>query len=964
MKRRVTPSQERLDRQAMLPIEEQEYQESSHENHLLPLDPPLKPRKSYFFRILIALFVCLALITLFFTSSNQRKPAFKKKMVQKKSDEDRVLLPINVRPDRYELSLTPDLDKLVYTGEVSIELSILNKTDTIVLHANEVSVTSGSLKIGGKSYGIDKSKITPDPEEETISIDLPITLSPNTKHVVLALKFNGVLNNLMAGFYRSQYTDAKGNQKYMATTQFEPTDARRAFPCWDEPALKSVFSVTLNVDKGLTALSNMDVKKSVPIGNTGKVAVTFEDTPIMSTYLLAFVVGELEYIEAYTSGKSNKEKVRCRVYTPPGLKNMGQFALDATTKILEFYAKSFEIPYPLAKLDQIAIPDFEAGAMENWGLITYRTVALLVDEQNSSSRAKQQVAATVAHELAHQWFGNLVTMEWWSELWLNEGFATWVGNLAVDFIFPEWETWTQFLVDEYSRALALDSMRSSHPIQVPVRRSSEISQIFDNISYSKGASTIRMLSSYLTLEKFMKGINIYLKRHKYKNASTDDLWAALSEASGKDVGKFMTLWTKNIGYPLLSVTESKDGKSIDIVQNRFLSSGTASPEEDSVIWWVPLLMSTSTSPKVSSNDILSDRQSTLTFPKNFSLSGDSWFKINSGTVSISRVKYSTNANKRLAAAVERGELALNDRIGLVADAGALSFSGHIPTSDYLTLLKSFKVETNLVVWQEISGRLDTLTSTWAEEPQQVLESLYKLQVELFTPVMEKLGWDPKADESTLDSRLRSLAIKSLGFANDESVIKEAKARFYRYLEGDQSALQVDIRAAVFAITVYNGGETEYEMAKKHYMDDSLPMDQRLMALTSLGSTDNTELIKKTLEFVLTDDVRNQDIYNGLILLSVHPNGKEMLWKWYMDSYDKLVELFRASMASLGTMIKICAGEFASVKKAEEVKAFLADKDTSKFGMALDQTLEKIQSRAAWLERDRNDVREWLAANYK
>ncbi|PVU99211.1 hypothetical protein BB559_000882 [Furculomyces boomerangus] len=875
--------------------------------------------------------------------------------------EERVLLPQYVKPSHYDLNLTPDLVNLVFKGTVTASLDVLETTSELLLHSNELTITSAHLNSGGISQDISVAGMVFDPKEETVKFPLSKPITAGNK-AALTIEFSGKLNDLMAGFYRSRYTDSKGNEKFMATTQFEPTDARRAFPCWDEPALKATFGVTLNVEQGLTALSNMDIKSQKQASETGLVSVTFEDTPIMSTYLLAFIVGELEYIEDYTSGEHNGKPIRCRVYTPPGQKERGRFALGVATKVLEFFAESFGIAYPLPKLDQVAIPDFEAGAMENWGLVTYRTVALLVDEATSGSRAKQQVAATVSHELAHQWFGNLVTMEWWSELWLNEGFATWVGNLAVDHVFPEWHTWTQFLVDEYSRALTMDSMRSSHAIQVPVRHSSEISQIFDNISYSKGASTIRMLSGYLGLENFLKGIRIYLDRHKYKNASTNDLWAALSESSGRDVAKFMKLWTKTIGYPLLTVSESSDKKSIVVQQNRFLSSGNATAEEDTTLWWVPLLISSSADPSKISADILSERQTTVSLPSDLLSSTGGWYKLNTDSLSLARVKYSSNAIKKLSSAVEKGQIKLNDRIGLIADSGALSFSGHSHTSDFLTLLQSYKSETSLVVWQEISSRFESLVGTWSEEPENVRESLRKIQRNLFSPLMDHMGWDPKPNEDSLESRLRAVAVRGSGLAGDQSVISEAKKRFNRYLkEKDASALHTDIRASVFAICVMNGGKDEYETVKAHYLDESLPMDQRLIALNALGATRVPELINSTLEFVMSDSVRNQDLYNGLIYLSLHPESRKMLWDWYVKSYDQLVERYRASMASLGIMVKICAGEFVTYEKANEVEQFLLTKDTSKFARALEQTLEKIRSRAAWVQRDRKDVNDYLVS---
>ncbi|KAJ1678497.1 hypothetical protein EV182_003929, partial [Spiromyces aspiralis] len=397
--------------------------------------------------------------------------------------EERELLPATVTPRHYDLTMEPDLTALVYDGQVTIQLDINEAVSQIVLHATHIEFREALLVLGDDTEPIKVTDFALNKDSETVTLSLSREAPANSKGA-LTIKFSGTLNDEMVGFYRSSFKDAQGNSKNIATTQFEPTCARRAFPCFDEPMLKATFDVTLVVPKELTALSNMDVKETIPDAS-GKVHVRFNTTPLMSTYLLAFIVGEFDYVEAFTSGEHNGRPIKCRVYTQPGDSEKGRFALEVATRALEFFAHEFGIAYPLPKLDQVAIPDFEAGAMENWGLVTYRTITLLFDPKQSRSKAKEYVSYVVCHELAHQWFGNLVTMEWWSELWLNEGFATWVGTHATNYLFPEWNVWTTFISDDFNRALQLDSKRSSHPIQVPVPRSSQIMQIFDAISYSK-----------------------------------------------------------------------------------------------------------------------------------------------------------------------------------------------------------------------------------------------------------------------------------------------------------------------------------------------------------------------------------------------------------------------------------------------------------------------------------------------
>ncbi|RKP12682.1 peptidase M1, membrane alanine aminopeptidase [Piptocephalis cylindrospora] len=413
---------------------------------------------------------------------------------------DRTVLPTEVHPTHYDLTLTPDLKAFTFTGYEEIQLVVDREVRKIVLNADEIEIQKAKLiRLVGKTEETwDITDIDYDKPKQQVTLLLPDTLHPGADaKPKLQIHFTGILNDKMSGFYRSSYDDAKtGEKEWMAVTQFEAADARKAFPCWDEPSIKATFDITLRVPSRLTALSNMDVREERDEEGGKLKAVRFNTSPIMSTYLVAFTVGDLEFIEASTSGEHNEGKpVRCRIYTPPGLSSQGAYALSVTTRVLEYFAQIFGTPYPLPKMDMLAVPDFEAGAMENWGLVTYRTVLLLWEEGKASGGAQQRIASVVAHELAHQWFGNLVTMEWWSHLWLNEGFATWVGELACDHIHPEWDVWTRFVVDDVQRGLHLDSLRSSHPIEVEVRDAAEIGQIFDAISYSKGGSVIRMLSS-------------------------------------------------------------------------------------------------------------------------------------------------------------------------------------------------------------------------------------------------------------------------------------------------------------------------------------------------------------------------------------------------------------------------------------------------------------------------------------
>ena len=444
---------------------------------------------------------------------------------------DAVVLPANVKPNKYRMTLRPDLETFTFEGEQTVDIDIVVPTARIFLNAAELEINEVTLKRNDDS--ISARSISLEEDSETAILDFGQTLAQGPAQ--LDMKFAGVLNDRLVGFYRSEYQDAEGRTRHLATTQFEATDARRAFPCWDEPAQKAVFDVTLVFDENLKAVSNTPIiEESSPA--PGLRSVRFGETPIMSTYLLAFVVGDIVSVEADAD-----DGTTVGVWTTRGKENQAGFALDTSVKLLGYFNDYFGIPYPLPKLDHIAIPDFAAGAMENWGCVTYRETALLVDPDNSSAGTRQRVAEVVAHEMAHMWFGDLVTMEWWDDLWLNESFASWMGTKAVDWLFPDWEMWTQFVNMDTNRALSLDGLKNSHPIEQEVKNPAEVSQLFDAISYSKGGSVLRMLENFLTPEVFQKGLYRYLKANEYGNARTQDLWSALEGESGLPVTSIMDL---------------------------------------------------------------------------------------------------------------------------------------------------------------------------------------------------------------------------------------------------------------------------------------------------------------------------------------------------------------------------------------------------------------------------------------
>jgi len=766
----------------------------------------------------------------------------------------------------------------------------------------------------------------------------------------------------------------------MAVTQFESVYARRSFPCWDEPAIKATFDIKIRAEVEKTTLSNMPIIKEEKVTINGKEYkdVTFDTTPIMSTYLVAYIVGELDYVETVSNPTAPAEAkpIKVRVYTLKGEADQGKYSAEVTARVLEYFSEYFDIPYPLPKMDLVAIPDFEAGAMENWGLVTFRTVALLFDEKKSSVASKERVCTTVAHELAHQWFGNLVTIEWWSDLWLNEGFATFVGTLATDHLHPDWKIFTSFVVDELQSALNLDGLRSSHPVQVEINKATEVDQIFDQISYEKGATIIRMLNACLTEEKFMDGIRIYLKRHQYGNTLTKDLWKALSESSGIDVEALMGSWIKDVGYPVVTIENCKQENNectLDLTQKRFISSGDMTPEEEAkyATWWIPLGITTHNSPSKPLDKIFTEKKQTVTVP--YPEGNNKFIKLNFNETGMYRVKYPKDVldtiGKTIKAGYENNEvIGVSDRIGIISDIFALAKNGTEQTSNALDLLQYFDKETDYNVLLQIYSKVYELKSVWYNKNPKFLEALNKLVLKIFSPLAEKYGFEYSPNESYLESRTRTLVLRVAGLYGDKKVIDEAIRRLELYIKGDNEILNPNIRKLAYTLALSN---TTGERAEKFY-DDIFNIyqtneiaDQRLMALQSLGSAKDPKLVQRTLDLALnTELIRLQDIMYCIVSLTFdNPNIKETrpkVWKWMVEKWPVFEERYKTSTSILGAIIRYCAKDLNDTEYIKEIEAWVEMKGTKLdiIRRPINQVIERLKEQNAWISRDDEHVQAW------
>ncbi|KAK9775804.1 hypothetical protein SCAR479_07620 [Seiridium cardinale] len=863
--------------------------------------------------------------------------------------QGRELLPTNVLPRHYDVTLEPDFEKFSFKGTVLIEFDVKEETKSIALHSLEIDIHSAHIKDGDKIV-TSSSAITYDESKQVSNIELKDAVPAGGK-ATFEVKFTGQLNDQMAGFYRSTYKKPDGTEGILATTQMEANDCRRAFPCFDEPLHKAKFTVTLVADKHLTCLSNMDVASesevTSEINGTTKKAVKFNPTPLMSTYLVAFIIGDLNYIE------TTNFRVPIRVYAPPSSDiEHGRFSLELAARTLEYYEKIFGAEFPLPKMDMVAIPDFAAGAMENWGLITYRVVDLLFDEKTSGAATKERVAEVVQHELAHQWFGNLVTMDWWEGLWLNEGFATLMSWLSCDHFYPEWKVWENYVTDNLQSALGLDSLRSSHPIEVPVKRASEVDQIFDAISYSKGSCVLRMISTYLGEDVFLEGVRRYIKKHAYGNTQTEDLWAALEDASGKPVKDIMSTWTKNVGYPVVQVTENNDN-SIHIKQNRFLRTGDVKPEEDQVLY--PVFLGLRTKDGVDERLTLSKRED------NFQLKNTDFFKLNANHTSIYRTSYTPERLEKLGQAAKEGLLSVEDRAGMIADAGALAVSGYQKTSGVLNLLKGFNTEESFVVWSEIIARVATVQSAWVFEDKSVKDGLEAFIKDLVSERAHKLGWTFSDKDGHIEQQFKAMVFGAAGMAGDKEVVAAAKEMFSKYAAGDKSAVHPNIRGSVFSMALKYGGKEQYD-AILGLFRSSTNSDERNTALRVLGRAKDPELIQRTLDFILSDEVKSQDLYLPASGLRSHAEGIEALFKWLTEKWPEISKRLSGNANILGSMVTICTSSFAKQEQLDKVDAFFKDVDTKLFLQPLSQSKDAIRSKIAWVGRDRDDIASWVKDN--
>ena len=827
-------------------------------------------------------------------------------------------LPRTAVPSRYDIRLEPDLTTLTFRGQQTVALEVTETISEVVLNAIELVIDSASLE---NDRG-ETIRATATLDEGTERCRLALASPAARGRWRLRLAFRGTLNDKLRGFYRSVYKDPSGVSRTMAATQFEATDARRAFPCWDEPSFKAIFAVTLAIDPALTVVSNTAIVSETL--ENGRKVVRFADSIVMSTYLVAFVVGELEATEPATVGRT-----RLQIWCVPGKKRLARFGQEISAASLAFFEDYYGLPYPGDKLDLIAIPDFAAGAMENLGAITFRETALLVDETAASHAELERVADVVAHENAHMWFGDLVTMTWWNGIWLNEAFATFMEMLAVDAWKPEWQRWTTFGVSR-AAALSLDGLHSTRPIEFPVTSPRDADAMFDVLTYEKGASVLRMLEQYLGAVTFREGVRDYLRTHRFANADTGDLWAALGRSAQQPIPAVMDGWIFRPGYPVVTVSRDQGGHLV-LAQQRFnylrepLPPATAEPEQP---WQVPVQLRVYAGGQpVEERVLLSEREARLRAG-----AGAEAIVVNAGGHGFYRVRYAPDLLDALLKRLET--LAPIERFNLVNDAWALAVAGLMPLTAYLDLTARFRGERDRNVWSVLTASLYALNRVVEPGDRRRLEALVRDRA---MPTFTALGWTPRAGEDELTRQLRGDLVRALGVLGNDPGVQARATELYRAHVADPGAVDPNVLPALIAVLAYAGDAARYDEFLRRFRAATTPQEEQRY-LYALAGFHDPALARQTLERLINGEVRTQDapfVARGM-LMSV--DTREIAWEFVKAHWDTMDRLYpKHGMRRLAEGVT----GLATPELEADVRRFFDAKKPQFGGKVLAQYLEQL-----------------------
>jgi puromycin-sensitive aminopeptidase len=859
-------------------------------------------------------------------------------------------LPGGVTPEHYSLAFTPDLQKAVFSGEETIDVQIAQPGKTITLNAIELELQSVTIAQGEKKQ---TAQVSLDPEKEQATLAVAEELQPGPTSI--RIQFTGILNDKLRGFYL-----AKSKQRNYAASQFESTDARRAFPSFDEPAFKAKFDITLVVDKGDTAISNGKIVSDTPGPGEGKHTIQFSTTPKMSTYLVALAVGDYECSEGAA------DNIPIRVCGTPDKKPLGTAALRYAGEILKYYNQYYGIPYPFGKLDLVGVPDFEAGAMENTAAIFYRESLLFIDDKNSSVESHQAVFEVLAHEMAHQWFGDLVTMKWWDNIWLNEGFATWMALKPSQALHPEWNAGLDG-VRASDIALSRDALVNTHPIRVKAETPDEINELFDSISYNKAAAVLRMIESYVSPDVFRRGVNAYLRKFSYSNATAEDFWNALTAASGRPVNKIMPTFVEQAGEPLVTVKSAcitppaghmqvrkrkrrraplkpQPKTEVTITQRRFWANPGAAPKTDQ-IWMVPVCVKTGGAKPFC--QVLSQKEQTLP------IAGCTpWVFVNGNASGYYRTQYD-KADLDKIAAVLTTELNTAERMTLMQDEAALVSSGQEDLATLFNLVSNLSQDAERGVVESYAPTLDysnkfLLTSQEAGAFHSWVRST-------FQPMLKKIGWTPAANESADTRSLRSDLIRLLGFAGEDPETIQQSTRLAQQYLSDPNSVDPTIASQVLAVAARYGNEELFGQYINALQRVQSP-EQYYNIGGALAQFRDPKIVEQVLELGVSDKIRNQDAAHLISAVLANPANQNVAWEWVKTHWAAVEK--KTTMSS-GPEIITATGNFCSTEMRDDVQNFFAEHKVPSAERTLKQSYEDISACAKTREHLQTELAAWL-----
>ena len=834
-------------------------------------------------------------------------------------------LPNVAIPQHYTLQLTPDMQAATFSGEETIDLTLTERVDEIELNAWQLKFDTVTAEAGGKSLS---AAVSLDTNLQQATLHFPRKLPPGP--VTLKIAYSGILNGELRGFYLS-----KAATRNYAVTQFEPTDARRAFPCFDEPAFKATFDVSLVVPQGDTAIGNTNIVSDTPGPGPGEHTIRFARTPKMSTYLVAFLVGDFKCLAGESDG------VPIRACATPDKVQFAQFALSGAEFFLHYYDTYFGIKYPMPKLDMIAIPDFEAGAMENFGAITYRETAMLLNEKTASMDAKKVVAGDVAHEMAHQWFGDMVTMEWWDNIWLNEGFATWMSNKPVAAWKPEWDI-PQEEASNLNHALDLDGARVTRAIRARADTPAEINEMFDGITYGKAAAVLLMTENYLGDEVFRAGVHRYLQAHMYGNATAEDFWNTLQQSSGKPVDKIMESLVTQPGEPLLTFGSVRKG-TVKVTQKRFfLNPKEAEDQQQS--WTVPVCMKSNGDQ--SDCPILSAAEQRLHAPQAEVFYG------NAGGKGYYRSRYGSADYQQLLRGVE-SYLSASERITFLGSQWALARAGVATVGDFLKLAVAVRDDTSPFVIDTVSAAIRSIDQQIASTPQEHAQIAAWVRKN-FAPALSRLGLPAPADASD-KIPLRATLFELLGdIGADPQIMVQARQISQQYLR-DPASVDATLAVRALKVAAQNGDAAFFDQLQGVAQNADDPQ-LRIQALQALARFRDPALVVRTLDYAVSGKVKNQDALRLVQIEMSDRRTRDIAWQWVQHNWSRV----QAQITTwAGASLVASTGNFCSVERSMQVSEFFREHTVPAASHALDQARDKITDCVDLRAAQGANLKQWL-----